>query len=41
MVEKRKIKICDFDGTKLDSAVVSNKKEARKRLKMWELKGWL
>lgn len=36
---KRKIQIKDWDGAKLDSAVVSSTKEADKVFKRWKKKG--
>lgn len=41
MGEKRKIKICDFDGRKLDTAIVINAKEANIAIGKWKRKGWL
>ena len=40
-MEKKKIKIMDWDGKKLDSAVISNKDDAKKVFKRWKLKGFL
>ena len=40
MGEKRKIKICDFDGRKLDTAIVLTEKDIKKVLKKWKLKGF-
>jgi hypothetical protein len=36
---KKKIKIFDFDGTKIDSAIVTNEDDAKKCIKRWKLKG--
>jgi len=40
-MERKKIKIMDFDGRKLDSVVVTSEKDFKERVKMWKLKGWL
>jgi len=40
MTEKRKLKICDFDGRKLDSAIVLTEKDVKKALKNWKKKGF-
>jgi len=40
IMEKKKIRISDFDGKKLDSAVVTNEKDVKKALKRWKLKGF-
>ena len=36
---KKKIKICEMDGRKLDSATISNEKEAEAVFKRWKKKG--
>lgn len=36
---KKKLKICDFDGRKIDTAVVNDEKEAKKVLNRWKMKG--
>jgi hypothetical protein len=38
-LEKRKIKICDFDGRKIDSVIISNEKDVKIALKNWKKKG--
>jgi len=40
-MEKKKIRISDFDGKKLDSAVIASQDDAKKVFKRWKLKGWL
>ncbi len=40
-MEKRKLTIKDFNGTKLDTSVIMNKKDLKDTLKKWELKGLL
>lgn len=40
-MEKRKLTIRDFNGTKLDTSVITSKTDLKKTLKMWELKGLL
>jgi hypothetical protein len=36
---KKKIKICDIDGGKLDVATISNEQDAKDLIKRWKLKG--
>ncbi len=36
---KKKIRISEMDGTKLDSAIISSEKEADQVFKRWKLKG--
>lgn len=37
---KTKLKISDLDGHPLDIVTISNKKDLKKALKNWELKGF-
>ena len=39
MFGKKKIKICDSDGSKLDSAIISNDKDAQIVFNRWKKKG--
>jgi hypothetical protein len=39
MFGKKKIKLCDFDGRKIDTAIVTNEDDIKKTLKRWKLKG--
>jgi len=36
---KKKLKICDANGAKLDSAVITNEKDAEKVFTRWKKKG--
>jgi hypothetical protein len=38
---KKKMKICDSTGAKIDVAVVTNEKDAENVLKRWKMKGLL
>ena len=40
MKGKMKIKICGADGRKLDSAVISNDKDAKNVFSRWKKKGF-
>lgn len=39
MFGKKKIKICDFDGTKLDTVILSDKDDIKRVLQRWKKKG--
>ena len=39
MQGKKKLKICDFDGVKIDSAVISSPADADKVILRWKKKG--
>ena len=36
---KKKLRICEMDGTKIDSAIISSDKEAQDVFKRWKKKG--
>lgn len=36
---KRKLKICDYNGSKLDVATISTDADVKKAVKNWKLKG--
>jgi hypothetical protein len=40
-MDKMKIKICDFNGRKIDTQIISSKKDLKQAMKKWELKGLL
>jgi len=35
----KKIKVYDYDGTKIDTAIIKDKSDVKKALKRWNLKG--
>ena len=35
----KKIKVYDYDGTKIDTAIIKDKKDVKKALERWRLKG--
>jgi len=39
-MEKKKLKIYDFDGRKLDTVIITSSNDADKLVKRWKLKGW-
>lgn len=39
MIGKKKIKICDFNGAKLDVAIISDSTDAQKVFSRWKRKG--
>ena len=41
MGERRKIKICDYDGRKLDTAIILTDKDVKKAFQKWKKKGLL
>lgn len=39
MFSKKKLKICDFDGKKIDSVIIKSEDEAEKVFTRWKKKG--
>jgi len=39
IISKKKLKLCDFDGRKIDTAIISSDKEAEEVFKRWKKKG--
>jgi hypothetical protein len=36
---KLKLKICNYDGTKIDSVIINNETDAKTTFRRWKLKG--